>query len=69
MYMYVLINVYIIVFLVLLFWCISRLNVCYIFIIIILLYNMYVIYFVEEDDLMIVDEVEVIKFGIKRKVD
>lgn len=30
---------------------------------------MYVIYFVEEDDLMIVDEVEVIKFGIKRKVD
>lgn len=37
--------------------------------IIILLYNMYVIYFVEEDDLMIVDEVEVIKFGIKRKVD
>lgn len=67
MYMYVLINVYIIVFLVLLFWCISRLNVCYIFII--LLYNMYVIYFVEEDDLMIVDEVEVIKFGIKCKVD
>lgn len=30
---------------------------------------MYVIYFVEEDDLMIVDEVEVIKFGIKCKVD
>lgn len=67
--MYVLSIVLIIVFLVLLFWCISRLNVWYIFIIIILLYNVYVIYFVEEDDLMIVDEVEVIKFGIKCKVD
>lgn len=48
-------------------WCISRSNACYIFII--LLYNMYVIYFAEEDDLMIVDEVEVIKSGTKRKAD
>lgn len=30
---------------------------------------MYVIYFAEEDDLMIVDEVEVIKSGTKRKAD
>lgn len=50
-------------------WCISRSNACYIFIIIISLYNMYVIYFAEEDDLMIVDEVEVIKSGTKRKAD
>lgn len=30
---------------------------------------MYDIYFAEEDDLMIVDEVEVIKSGTKRKAD
>lgn len=50
-------------------WCINRSNAWYIFIIIILLYNVYVIYFAEEDDLMIVDEVEVIKSGTKRKAD
>lgn len=69
MYMYEPINVHIIALLVLSSWCISRSNACYIFIIIILLYNMYVIYFAEEDDLMIVDEVEVIKSGTKRKAD
>lgn len=69
MYMYVPINVHIIALLVLSSWCISKSNACYIFIIIILLYNMYVIYFAEEDDLMIVDEVEVIKSGTKRKAD
>lgn len=47
----------------------DQMHVINIFIIIILLYNMYVIYFAEEDDLMIVDEVEVIKSGTKRKAD